>query len=112
MKRVVTTALLLALSTGAFAQQPGKVKRDQNPGAATEQVEAPALEGKCNAEGAKPLLGRKAEGGNVEQARVLAGADSFRILRPGDTGESYAPDPGRLNIRVDVQEVMIEMTCG
>lgn len=106
MKHLMTTAaaLLLTVSTATIAATPTK------PAAA--KTEATTMQGTCNAEGAKPLLGAKAEGGNVEQARVLAGADSFRIIRPGDTTQNIAADPGRLNIRVDAQEVMTEFTCG
>lgn len=106
MKSLMTTAaaLLLTVSTATVAASPKK------PAAAKAQ--ATTLQGTCNAEGAKPLIGSKAEGGNVEQARVLAGADSFRIIRPGDSTQNVAADPGRLNIKVDAQEVMTEFTCG
>lgn len=106
MKHLMTTvaALLLTVSTATIAATPKK------PAAAT--AEATAMQGTCNAEGAKPLIGSKAEGGNVQQARVLAGADSFHILRPGEIIQNIAADPGRLNIFVDAQEVMTDFTCG
>lgn len=106
MKQLMTAtaALLLTVSTATMAATPKKP--------AATQPEATTMQGTCNAEGAKPLIGSKAEGGNVEQARVLAGADSFRILRPGDVIQNIAAEPGRLNIHVDAKEVMINFTCG
>ena len=66
----------------------------------------------CNADAAKPgAMGKVATAEVVERARVDAGARTVRVLKPGQmVTMEYAE--GRLNIDVDVRNVVINLRCG
>lgn len=66
----------------------------------------------CNADAARPAaMGRVASADVVERARVDAGARMARVLKPGQmVTMEYAE--GRLNIDVDVRNVVTNLRCG
>lgn len=66
----------------------------------------------CNADAAKPgAMGKVATADVVERARVDAGARTVRVLKPGQmVTMEYAE--GRLNIDVDVRNVVTNLRCG
>lgn len=66
----------------------------------------------CNADAAKPgAMGKVASAAVVERARIDAGARMARVLKPGQmVTMEYAE--GRLNIDVDVRNVVINLRCG
>lgn len=65
----------------------------------------------CNADAARPAIGKIATAEVVEQARVAAGAEVARTLKPGQmvTMEFRA---GRLNIDVDADNRITNVRCG
>ena len=65
----------------------------------------------CDAEAARDAIGKVATAEVVEQARRAAGAEVVRTLEPGQmvTMEYH---PGRLNIDVDEQNVILDVRCG
>lgn len=72
----------------------------------------PTLSETCDAETAKPnAIGKVATAEVVERARIEAGAEIARVLKPGMmvTMEYRA---GRLNIDVDGNNVITNLRCG
>lgn len=67
--------------------------------------------GNCNADAARSAIGKEATAEVVEQARVAAGANVVRTLKPGQiiTMEYHS---SRLNLRVDDANVVYEVSCG
>lgn len=65
----------------------------------------------CNAEAAKAAIGKEATAQVVEQARIDAGAQIARVLRPGQmvTMEYHE---SRLNIDVNERNAIIGLRCG
>jgi len=68
-------------------------------------------EQKCNAAAARVTVGKVATAAVVEQARLAAGAQIARTLKPGQmvTMEYHY---SRLNIDVDANNVIINVRCG
>ena len=65
----------------------------------------------CNPDEARGAIGKEATAEVVEQARIAAGADVVRTLKPGQviTMEYHA---SRLNLRVDDDNVVEDVSCG
>ena len=65
----------------------------------------------CDADAARDAIGKQATADVVEQARVAAGASVARTLKPGQviTMEYHA---SRLNLRVDDDNVVEDVSCG
>ena len=72
---------------------------------------APAIEDPCDATNVQSLVGQEATEEVVEQARIDAGAQSARTLRPG---QAVTMDflEGRLNVDVDENGVITGLRCG
>lgn len=84
--------------------------------AAPEPVPAPgageaAITASCNASAAQSAVGKIATREVVEEARVAAGAQVARTLKPGQvvTMEYHA---SRLNLHVDDGNVVTRVACG
>ena len=67
--------------------------------------------GVCNAELVQGMLGQTATAEQVEQARQHAGAQSVRVLAPGDA-VTLDYNSQRLNIDIDEAEVIERINCG
>ena len=66
----------------------------------------------CNAEAAKPeALGKAATAEVIERARIDAGAQMVRVLKPGQMVTMEYRE-GRLNIDVDEANVIVNLRCG
>lgn len=66
----------------------------------------------CNADAARDaVLGQVASTEVVEQARLAAGAQMARVLKPGQMVTMEYRE-GRLNIDVDAKNVIINLRCG
>jgi hypothetical protein len=65
----------------------------------------------CNAEAARAAIGREATPDVVERARIDAGADMARVLRPGQVVTMEYRE-GRLNIDVNERNAIIGLRCG
>lgn len=65
----------------------------------------------CNADAATPAIGKAATPEVLEQARIAAGAQVARILKPGQvvTMEYHG---SRLNLHVDEHDIVIRVACG
>nr|WP_255417425.1 I78 family peptidase inhibitor [Lysobacter sp. TY2-98] len=71
----------------------------------------PNAAAQCHADAAQSYVGQPATPQNVEAARLRAGAQVVRVLKPGQmvTMEYSAV---RLNVRVDGANVILAITCG
>lgn len=98
----VLTAALAVMALSACTTTAGPPMSDPNPPQAMS----------CNADAAKPAaMGKVATADVVERARTDAGARMARVLKPGQmVTMEYAE--GRLNIDVDVRNVVINLRCG
>lgn len=66
----------------------------------------------CNADAARDaVLGQVASTEVVEQARLAAGAQMARVLKPGQMVTMEYRE-GRLNIDVDAKNVITNLRCG
>lgn len=65
----------------------------------------------CQAEPAQAAVGQVATASVVEQARQRAGAQSARVLRPGQV-VTMEFDATRLNLDVDAQGRVLRVRCG
>ncbi len=71
----------------------------------------PAPPMSCNAAPANSYIGKRAIYSVTEDARTAAGANSVRVLGPGDVATmDYRGD--RLNIKVNGDRVITGFTCG
>lgn len=77
-----------------------------------EQADQPAnLDGRCNAEAVQNLLGQTVTRELVDQAQSQAGAQTTRVLSPGDA-VTMDYNSQRLNIDIDEAESIVRITCG
>jgi hypothetical protein len=65
----------------------------------------------CQAEPAQSVVGQVATASVVEQARQRAGAQSARVLRPGQV-VTMEFDATRLNLDVDAESRVLRVRCG
>jgi hypothetical protein len=89
------------------APQPTESDAPATPENAMNDTHADA----CNADAARSAIGKTATADVVEQARIAAGAEVARTLKPGQmvTMEFRA---GRLNIDVDADNRITNVRCG
>lgn len=81
------------------------------PAAATEPAPLPPRP-RCDAEAARAaLIGKAADAATVERARTAAGGHTVRVLKPGQAITKEYLD-GRVNVRVDERNVIVEIDCG
>ncbi|AWV08838.1 I78 family peptidase inhibitor [Marilutibacter maris] len=72
----------------------------------------PATAMTCDADKARTeMVGQPATEANVERARVASGAESVRVIRPGMMVTMEFVE-SRLNIDVDVDNVITGLRCG
>lgn len=94
-----TPTLFALLSTGLLAA------------CATTPTPEPAPPMSCNITPAQGYIGKRAIYSVTEGARKAAGANSVRVLGPGDAATmDFRGD--RLNIMVDGERVITKFTCG
>lgn len=65
----------------------------------------------CNAGAAQSFVGKQADAQTVEQARIAAGAEVARVLKPGQV-VTMEYRFGRLNIDVDANTKITGVRCG
>jgi len=79
---------------------------------ATPAAQQPASQdGRCNAEAVQNLLGQTVTSALVDQAQSQAGAQTTRVLSPGDA-VTMDYNSQRLNIDIDEAESIVRITCG
>ena len=103
MSRHALPSLLPVLLLAACASQPDS--------AADAADAAPPMAAQCDADAAKDYIGQPASDENVEAARVAAGAQSVRSLKPGDAMTmDFRGD--RANVMQDADGNIERITCG
>lgn len=71
----------------------------------------PMAAAQCNAEGARPAVGRQPSADVVERARVDSGSAVVRVIRPGDAVDmDFRGD--RLNLSVNARNAIDAVKCG
>jgi hypothetical protein len=100
------TALALALAACATPADPAMPSPPP-----TEQPPPPVPQAACNAEAAQAFVGQVATPDVVEKARVAAGAEMARTLKPGQV-VTMEYRSGRLNLDVDGGNVVTGARCG
>lgn len=98
-------ARLLPIGLLLLVALTGCGSRDTAPGQAAE----PPSE--CSADAVQNMLGQFASADTVEQIRLQAGAESVRVLAPGDRA-TMDFNPQRLNIEIDEAEMIQRFNCG
>lgn len=79
--------------------------------AASAPSPAAAAGGRCDSDMAKFAVGQTASSALLQQAQQRSGAQTARILRPGDIMTlEYRSE--RLNLNVDAQGVIARVNCG
>lgn len=72
---------------------------------------APEPNTECDAAAAQRYVGQPASNQNIEGARIAAGAETVRTIRPGQA-VTMEYSAGRLNLQLDGAEAIIAVTCG
>ena len=80
------------------------------PAPASTATAPPTMES-CNADAAKDAVGKQATDEVVEQARIAAGANVARALRP-DMMITMEYRGDRLNLRTDTDGKVVGVSCG
>lgn len=101
MKRLLLMPALLAASS-ACTPMPPKAK-------ATTPY--PPRLAQCQADPAQRFVGEVASEDIVEQARAATGANSVRVLKPGEAATMDFRDD-RLNLHLDDHGAITRATCG
>lgn len=84
---------------------------DKSPVADPASAPVVATDGRCDSDLAKFAVGQMASSALLQQAQQRSGAQTARILRPGDIMTlEYRSE--RLNLNVDVQGVVARVNCG
>jgi type VI protein secretion system component VasK len=65
----------------------------------------------CNADAARSLVGQMASAEVVDQARLAAGAETARTLKPGQA-TTMEFNGNRLNLDVDASNTITNVRCG
>lgn len=99
------TALVLALTACATPADPA------TPSPPPTEQPPPPVQGACNAEAAQAFVGQVATPDVVEKARVAAGAEMARVLKPGQV-VTMEYRSGRLNLDVNEGNVVTGARCG
>ena len=109
VRLVLSFAAILSASVAACAttESSGTTASASTPPSTSAPTEAPG----CNADAARGVVGQTASADVVEKARMAAGAEIARTLKPGQmvTMEYHA---SRLNIDVDANNVVTNVRCG
>ena len=103
----LATALVLALSACATPAESGTLQ----PPPTEQPPPTVPPQSACNAEAAQPFVGQVATADVVEKARLAAGAQIARTLKPGQmvTMEYHS---SRLNLDVNAGNVVTGARCG
>lgn len=101
MKRMLLLATLLATSTACTPMPPNAKPSKPFP---------PRL-AQCQADPGQRFVGQAASEDIVEQARGATGANSVRVLKPGEAATMDFRDD-RLNLHLDEHGVIATVTCG
>lgn len=102
---VAATALLFGCAAPAPAPIPSPAP------APVAAAPAPAPQAQCHADGAKFAVGEPASAQLETAARVRAGAESVRILKPNQV-VTLEFNGGRLNLVVDARNRVTAVRCG
>ena len=118
----LAAALPLAMSAcaapRAAAEMPSSAEQSAATGQPASEPAAPMQPSPlpprptCNSEAAKAgAIGKTADAATVERARTAAGGHTVRVLKPGQAITKEYLD-GRVNVRVDENNVVVEVDCG
>lgn len=102
MHRALTTLALLSTLAACASSTPPVETGGPLP---------PQADGSCNADAAQSFVGKPADAQNTEQARIAAGADVARVLKPGQV-VTMEYRQGRLNLDVDASNTITGVRCG
>lgn len=106
--------LLSALAAAALLSGCANPAPEPAPASAPAPVAAapaPAPQAQCNADGARFAVGQPASTQLEAAARVRAGAESSRVLKPNQA-VTMEFNAGRLNLVVDVRNRVTAARCG
>ncbi|MEI2432517.1 I78 family peptidase inhibitor [Lysobacter yananisis] len=117
----LAAALPLAMSACAGPRPAAEMPSSAEQSAAGQTPVEPATPAQptpppprpsCNAEAAKAgAIGKTADAATVERARAAAGGRTVRVLKPGQAITKEYLD-GRVNVRVDANNVVVDVGCG
>lgn len=100
--RIIAGAASLALLAGC-------VSAERQP--PIESPPLPPANAACDAAAASAVVGRLARVEVTEEAQRLSGAETVRVIGPGQpVTQDYRPD--RLNLETDAQNVITNVRCG
>lgn len=88
----------------------GCASHDEAPSAALQPAATPRAE-TCTASAVQSLIGHPVNPAVLEQARLQAGAQRARVLRPG-TAVTLEYDSQRLNLDTDDADLITRASCG
>jgi hypothetical protein len=107
----VSSLSLLAMLALAGCSTGGTDKAPAAASPATAASPAAASDGRCDSDLAKFAVGQTASSALLQQAQQRSGAQTARILRPGDI-MTLEYRSQRLNLNVDAQGVVARVNCG
>lgn len=107
-KRITSLSLLAVLAlAGCSTSAPDKAAAP----AKAAPTPAVAGDGRCDSDLAKFAVGQAASPALLQQAQQRSGAQTARVLRPGDIMTlEYRSE--RLNLNVDAQGMVSRVNCG
>lgn len=106
---LLSALAVAALLSGCAASAPASAPAPAPAPVAAAQ--APAPQAQCNADGAKFAIGQSASAELEASARVRAGAESVRTLKPNQV-VTMEFSGGRLNLVVDARNRVTAVRCG
>lgn len=109
-----TYALAIALAGWSFGCGGG-ARGPSAPSAASPigdgSAQPPQQQARCDARAAAGAIGERATRTLLERARVAAGAQTARFLRPGEAVTMEFAS-GRLNLELDRRDIVVAVRCG
>lgn len=118
----LAAALLVVLSACRTSEPAGQASADAampadtpsattSPSSATETTTTNTAATGCNADAARSAVGQIASSEIVDQARMAAGAETARTLKPGQV-VTMEFNGNRLNLDVDAGNKVTNVRCG
>jgi flagellar basal body L-ring protein FlgH len=109
-KRITSLSLLAVLAlAGCSTSAPDKAATPEK--AAATPAAAVTSDGRCDSDLAKFAVGQPANAALLQQAQQRSGAQTARVLRPGDIVTlEYRSE--RLNLNVDAKGTVSRVNCG
>jgi hypothetical protein len=117
---LLTSGLMAACASRSDAPtMPTDVDRNDSVGSSADTTRGPlpptapppAPSGRCDATKAQFALGERASQELLDRARVAAGADAARFIRPNEP-ITFEFSPGRLNLNLNARDAVHSVNCG